>query len=74
MEHRQEIPREIVGSRCSQSVIHIAVNKKLIADISNQVKTLYAIVSADASNCFDQVAHPISALSCMYFGLKENYI
>ena len=71
MEHRQEISREIVGGCCSQSAIYIGINKKLIADISNQVKTPYAIVSANASNCFDWVVHLILALVCMYFGPLE---
>ena len=35
IEDRNKIPREIVGGCYSQSAIHIAVNKKLIADISN---------------------------------------
>ena len=74
MEDRNKIPREIVGSHRSQSAIHITVNKKLIADISNQSETPYAIVSSDASNYFDRVAHQILALSCIHFGLKENYI
>ena len=74
MEDRNEIPREIVGSRHSKLIIYITVNKKLMADISNQSKTPHAIVSADTSNCFNRVAYLISALSCMHFSLKENYI
>ena len=50
------------------------VNKKLITNISNQSKIPYAIILADASNYFDRVTHLILALSCMHFGLKENYI
>jgi len=35
IEDRNETPREIIGSHHSQSAIHITVNKKLIANISN---------------------------------------
>ena len=31
----EEIPKEIVGSRRLKSAIHIAINKKLMADIFN---------------------------------------
>ena len=74
MEHRDEILKEIVGSCWSQSAIHIAVNKKLIADISNQTKISHAIVLADTSNCFDCVAYLILALTCKYFKLADSYI
>ena len=74
LEHRNEIPHEIIGGHQLQSVIHIALNKKLINDITNQAKLLHAIISTDASNYFDRVTHPISALTCKHFGLPQDYI
>ena len=53
MKQRDEILKEIVGERRSQSAIYIAINKRLVADILNQTKQLYAIISADALNYFD---------------------
>ena len=35
MEKRDKILYEIVGWRCLQSAIHITINKKIIADITN---------------------------------------
>ena len=52
----------------------MAINKKLLVDIANQSRLPYATVSADVSNCFDRVAHPILALSCSHFGLSKHYI
>ena len=74
MKQMQEIPREIVGGCHSQLVIHIIINKKLIADISNQSKTPHTIVSADASNYFDHIAHPITSMACHRFGLPLSYL
>ena len=74
MELNNEIYREIVGGRRSQSSIYIAINKKLMADISNQLKKLYTIVGADASNFFDRVTYPILAISCSHFSLPLIYI
>ena len=33
-----------------------------------------AIISADATNCFDQISHPFASLVCQYFGLHISYI
>ena len=74
MELNNKIPREIVKGRRSQSAIYIIINKKLMVDISNQLKKPHAIVSVNALNCFDRVAHPISAMLCSYFGLQSMYI
>ena len=69
IEERNDISYEIVEGKRSQSAMHIEIDKKLIANIAHQAKTLYAIVSADVSNCFDRVAYPISAIICWHFGL-----
>ena len=53
IEYRNEILREIVGGRRSQSTIYIVINKKIIADITNQLKLSHLIISMDTSNCFD---------------------
>ena len=53
LEKNDLIPAEILGGRRSQSTIHVALNKKLIADITNQIKTPTIVISADATNCYD---------------------
>ena len=52
----------------------MAVNKKLIVDISNQTKLLNATISADASNYFDRVIYLFAGLTCQYFRLERNYV
>ena len=54
--------------------MHIAINKKLMVDISNQSKTPHTIISVDTSNYFDWVAYLISAMTCLYFSLPLDYI
>ena len=62
IEARNDILHKIVGGYRSQSAVHISVNKKLMIDIANQSNMSHAIMSADASNYFDRVTHPISAI------------
>ena len=64
IEARNDILQEIIGGHKAQSAIHIVINKKIIADIANQSKMVHTIVSADASNYFNRVAHPISVIIC----------
>ena len=74
IEVRDSILYEIVEDYRSQSAIYIVINKKLIADIANQSKTLHAIISIDASNYFNSIAYSISSLIYHHFGLPESYI
>ena len=69
MERKNEILRKIIGGQKSQSVIHIAISKKIIVDISNQSKQPHVIISVDTSNYFDWVAYLILVLTCQYFEL-----
>ena len=69
LEKDNLIPLEILGSRRSQSIIYIALNKKLIADIANQVKSPLIVISVDATNYYDRVAHPFASLTIQYFGV-----
>jgi len=40
-----------------------------MADITNQPKLPYVIISTDMSNYFDQIAHLISVITFLYFSL-----
>ena len=44
------IPMEVIGGRRSQAAAHLALNKKLIADIANVRKLPTATICADATN------------------------
>ena len=46
-----------------------ALFKRLIADISRQLKLPLGIISADAANCYDRVAHAFASLVFQAFGV-----
>ena len=50
-----------------QDVIHVSLNKKLIVDVSNQVKAPSVVISADATNCYDIVTHSFARLTAQHF-------
>ena len=68
------IPMEVIGGRRSQAATHLALDKKLIADIANMRKLLTITICADATNCYDRVAHPFASLCAQYFGLDVMYL
>ena len=74
LEKYNLIPMEIVDGRKSPDVIHVAINKKLISDISDQVKILSLVTSANATNFYDIVAHSFASLTAQHFGVKICYI
>jgi hypothetical protein len=42
---------------------------RLICDISRQARILLAIISADAANCYDRIAHAFASLVFQAFGV-----
>ena len=58
------IPYEVIGRRRGQSSLHVALNKKLVCNIGNQQKKPIVVVSADATNCYDRITHPILSMAC----------
>ena len=74
IEADNAIPMEIIGGRRSQAATHLALNKKLIADIANVRKLPTATICADATNCYNRVAHPFASLCAQYFGLEITYL
>jgi len=50
LEAMSSILQEIIGGRRSQAATHLALNKKLIADISNIRKVPTVTICADATN------------------------
>ena len=63
------IPYKVIGEKRGQSLVYMALNKKLVYDIENQLNSPTVVVSADATNYYDRIAHSISSISCQYFGL-----
>lgn len=74
LEESGMIPIEIIGGRRSQAATHLALNKKLIADIANVRKLPMIAICANATNCYDRVAHPFASLCAQYFGLEISYL
>ena len=63
---------EIVGERKIQAAIHSVINKKLIADISNQVKNSSVPKSDNATNYHDRLDHPFASLAAHHFGVNTD--
>ena len=74
LEKLLEISHEIIGGRRSQAAIHLALNKKLIADIANIHKQLIVTICTNATNCYNRVAYPYASICCQYFGLELLYL
>ena len=74
LEASSSIPQEIIGGRRSQAAIHLALSKKILADISIIRKLHTVTTCVDATNCYDRVAHPYASLCSQYFGLEICYL
>ena len=48
--------------------------KTLFYDIACQMRTLAAIASVDASNCYDQIAHAMASLIFQSFGVESTAV
>ena len=68
------MPYKIIGGRRSQDSTHLALSKKLIADISNTRKLPTATICADATNVYDRAAHPHASMCTKYFGMDIKYL
>ena len=74
LEDKEVIPYKIIGERRGYLAIYIALNKKLVSDMENQVKKLMVVISADASNCYDCIVYSFVSMACQHFGLSLEYI
>ena len=74
IETAKTIPYEVISRRRGQSSLHVALNKKLVYNIGNQQKKLIVVVSADATNCYNRIAHPILSIAYQHFGLQLEYL
>ena len=69
LEEDKIILKEIIGSRRTQAVMHLILNKKLITDIVNIRKLPTITIYADATNCYNRVAYSFTSLCTQYFSL-----
>ena len=69
LEASSSTPQEIIGGRRRQDDTHLALSKKLIANISNARKLPTVTTCADATNCYNRVAHPYASLCSQCFGM-----
>ena len=65
---------KIIGGWHKQLAHHIALSKKLISDIGNQMKIPAITISADTTNYFNKMAYPFIALTYRHFSLQLEYI
>ena len=70
LEAADVIPTEAIGGRRIQAATHLALNKKLFSDIANVRKLPMITICADATNCYDRVAHPFASMRAQHFGLE----
>ena len=74
LEALSGIPQVIIRGRRLQSTTHLALSKKLIADISDTKKLSTATTFADATNCYDRVVHSSSSLCAQCFEMDLRYL
>ena len=74
LEQHNNIPMKIVGGCKGQATINVAINKKLIEDICNEVNTPCVVIITDATNRYDIIAHPFASLTAQHFVFCIDYI
>jgi len=65
---------EQYGSRFYRAAIHLATNKRLIYDISRQMKQALAVCSNDAQSCYDRIVHVAAFLALRRLGVPKPMI
>ena len=65
---------EVIGVRQSQAATHLALDKKLISDITNVRKLPMITICANTTNCYDRVAHPFASMCTQYFRVELSYL
>ena len=74
LESNNIIPKEIIGARRTQIVIHLVLSKKLILDIVNIRKLPTITIYIDVTNCGNRVVYIFASLYVQYFGLNITYL
>lgn len=71
--HNNTVP-EALGSRKHHNAKELALNRRLIADISRQQVRPLAVASVDAAQCYDCIAHPVGSLACQRLGVPPMFL
>ena len=74
LEDSSNAPQEIIGSRRSQAATHLALRKIIIEDVSNTKKLSATTTHAEATKCYDRVAHHRASLCVQCFGMDLSYL
>ena len=70
LELWRAIHYEVMWGRRRKSSQHFALNKKLVWGIGNQPRRPTVVVSADSTNCYDQIVHPVTNNTNKHFGVQ----
>lgn len=62
-------PKEVYGGIKSKDARAVGLLRRLIPDISRQMRLPLAIASVDAQSCYDRIAHPVASLACQRLGV-----
>ena len=62
IELMKNILYKVIGGKSNQAAIHLALNKKMKLDISNQIKTLIMLILADASNYYNRISYLLASI------------
>ena len=65
---------EQYGSRFHRAAIHFATNKRLIYDISRQMKQAIAVFSNDDQSCYDRIVYVAEFLALRRLGVPKPMI
>ena len=68
------LPREHIGGRKSRKATDGALTKRLIIDNSRLLQKPLAIISTDATNCYDRMLHKFIAMICIKWGIAPQVI
>ena len=68
IESYNRFPDELYGSRTSLTAILVAINRRLMIDISKQKRRAITIAGVDAAQCYDRIVHSLSILLCQREG------
>ena len=73
-EEHGEIPNECYGSHKGHQAIDVAVNRCLTLDLFHQKWIPGSILSADASNCYNCLAHNMTSLACQCLAMAVEVL
>ena len=65
---------EVIRGRKLQAATHLALDKKLISDVSNARKLLIIAACADATKYCVSMAHPFTSMCAQYLGVELSCI